>query len=204
MPGSAQTPSRKRWSATRTKAASSPASRPPSCHTNQDHLSLVQADDRLGWGIVIGIPDAAHDGSIQPQPDARCSESTSTGRFQRVVATRPRGCESSSSLKASDGVLQPRVFRGRWLSVAATAATSLALCLLRSVPLGKYWRSRPLVFSLVPRCHGLRGSQKNTCSQCRPFPSQQQYNRRYPKRRPSAAKSRSLCRTSPSPSLLDR
>jgi RNA-directed DNA polymerase len=30
----------------------------------------------------------------------------------------------------------------------------------RSVPLGKYWRSSPLVFSLVPRCHGLCGSQK--------------------------------------------
>jgi putative transposase len=28
------------------------------------------------------------------------------------------------------------------------------------VPLGKYWRSRPLVFSLVPRCQGLCGSQK--------------------------------------------
>ncbi len=27
---------------------------------------------------------------------------------------------------------------------------------------GRYWRNRPLVFSLVPRCHGLRGSQKNT------------------------------------------
>jgi hypothetical protein len=30
----------------------------------------------------------------------------------------------------------------------------------RSVPLGKYWCSSPLVFSLVPRCHGLCGSQK--------------------------------------------
>ena len=30
--------------------------------------------------------------------------------------------------------------------------------------MGKYWRSRPLVFSFVPRCHGLRGSQKKTCS----------------------------------------
>ena len=26
------------------------------------------------------------------------------------------------------------------------------------VPLGKYWRTRPLVFSLLPRCQGLRGS----------------------------------------------
>ena len=84
--------------------------------------------------------------------------------FKGSSATRPRWCESSSSLKASDGVFQPRVFRGRRLSVAATAATSLALCRLRSVPLGKYWRSRPLVFSFVPRCHGLRGSQKKTCS----------------------------------------
>jgi len=32
--------------------------------------------------------------------------------------------------------------------------------LLRSVPFGKYCRSNPLVFSLVPRCHGLCGSQK--------------------------------------------
>ena len=30
----------------------------------------------------------------------------------------------------------------------------------RVVPFGKYCRSRPLVFSLVPRCHGLYGSQK--------------------------------------------
>ena len=30
----------------------------------------------------------------------------------------------------------------------------------RSVPFGKYWRSRPLVFSLVPRCQGLYGSAK--------------------------------------------
>jgi hypothetical protein len=29
------------------------------------------------------------------------------------------------------------------------------LCMLRSVPFGKYWRSSPLMFSLVPRCHGL-------------------------------------------------
>src|SRR5680860_751661 len=31
-----------------------------------------------------------------------------------------------------------------------------------SVPLGKYWRSSPLVFSFDPRCHGLAGSQKYT------------------------------------------
>jgi hypothetical protein len=30
------------------------------------------------------------------------------------------------------------------------------------VPFGKYWRSRPLVFSLLGRCHGLAFWQKNT------------------------------------------
>jgi hypothetical protein len=46
------------------------------------------------------------------------------------------------------------------LSAAATAARSCGLWRLRSVPLGKYWRSRPLVFSLVPRCQGEWASQK--------------------------------------------
>ncbi|SLM43846.1 conserved membrane hypothetical protein [Nitrospira sp. ND1] len=32
----------------------------------------------------------------------------------------------------------------------------------KSVPLGKYWRNKPLVFSLVPRCHGLCGSAGQT------------------------------------------
>src|SRR3954453_997667 len=58
------------------------------------------------------------------------------------------------------GVSQPRILRGRLLSSAATAVRSSAVCTLRSLLLGKYWRSRPLVFSLEPRCHGLAGSQK--------------------------------------------
>jgi len=32
--------------------------------------------------------------------------------------------------------------------------------LVRSVPFGKYCRSKPLVFLFVPRRQGLRGSQK--------------------------------------------
>ena len=48
----------------------------------------------------------------------------------------------------------------RVLRASATASRSSRLCRARSVPLGKYWRSRPLVFSLVPRCQGLWGSQK--------------------------------------------
>jgi putative transposase len=64
------------------------------------------------------------------------------------------------SSSASAGVFQPSVFRGRALRAAATADISSALWMLRSVPFGKYCRSNPLVFSLVPRCQGLCGSQK--------------------------------------------
>ena len=46
------------------------------------------------------------------------------------------------------------------LAVAATASSSRSSYRLISVPLGKYWRSKPFVFSFVPRCHGLLGSQK--------------------------------------------
>jgi putative transposase len=63
-------------------------------------------------------------------------------------------------IEASAGVFQPRVLRGCVLSVSATASRSFREWREKSVPLGKYWRSRPFVFSLVPRCHGLCGSQK--------------------------------------------
>ena len=46
------------------------------------------------------------------------------------------------------GVFQPRTFRGRLLSVVATASISAAVHRERSVRLGKYWRRSPLVFSL--------------------------------------------------------
>src|SRR3954454_12258846 len=82
-----------------------------------------------------------------------------TARVQAVVATAVCADLSSSS-KASAGVLHPSVFRGLLLRAIATAARSSALCTLRSVPFGKYCRSSPLVFSFVPRCHGLCGSQK--------------------------------------------
>ena len=71
----------------------------------------------------------------------------------QLVAATPACAARSAPSSASAGVLQPRVFRGRALRAAATAARSSALCALRSVPFGKYWRSSPLVFSFVPRCH---------------------------------------------------
>ena len=63
---------------------------------------------------------------------------------------------------ASAGVCQPRILRGREFSSAATASRWVSSQRDRSVPLGKYWRKSPFVFSFVPRCEGLCGSVKNT------------------------------------------
>ena len=43
---------------------------------------------------------------------------------------------------------------------SATASSSRCVHRERSLDLERYWRSSPLVFSLLPRCHGLFGSQK--------------------------------------------
>src|SRR3954451_7205112 len=102
---------------------------------------------------------AAHIQVATLQGALEFEQQRSRGRIQVVVATAVCADLSSSS-KASAGVLHPSVLRGRPFSVAATAARASALCMLRSVPLGKYCRSSPLVFSFVPRCQGLCGSQK--------------------------------------------
>lgn len=82
------------------------------------------------------------------------------GRIQPVVATPSIISVLSKWSRASAGVCQSRVLRGRVFSAWATAYNSSAPCLLRSVPLGMYCRSTPLVFSLLPLCQGLYGSQK--------------------------------------------
>ena len=82
---------------------------------------------------------------------------TKGGRFQSVMATQ---CSAISSLKTSTGFFQFSVLRGLPFSSAATLSSSSWVCKDRSVPFGKYCRRSPLVFSLVPRCHGECGSQK--------------------------------------------
>jgi hypothetical protein len=85
-------------------------------------------------------------------------------RVQPVVATP--ACWSNRrgrcSSRASAGVFQPRIFRGLLLSASWTARSSSRPQRERSVPFGKYWRSSPLVFSFVARCHGECGSAKKT------------------------------------------
>lgn len=73
--------------------------------------------------------------------------------------TRHQAANSNSS-SASPSVFHPSVLRGRQFSALATASSSRSEYRLMSVPFGKYCRRRPLVFSSVPRCHGLCGSQK--------------------------------------------
>ncbi|TXN32307.1 transposase [Lacisediminihabitans profunda] len=77
-----------------------------------------------------------------------------------VVATRSRYEASSKAVRRSAGVSQSRDFRGRSFSSVATSRRRPTPCGARSVPLGKYCRRSPLVFSLLPRCQGDPGSAK--------------------------------------------
>src|SRR5262249_28859569 len=83
----------------------------------------------------------------------------------RVVSSDRRNADwfghaARAVVKTSEGVRQPRIARGRLLSRSSIAASAAASCLVRSLPLGRYWRNRPLVFSFVPRSHGLAGGAK--------------------------------------------
>ena len=49
------------------------------------------------------------------------------------------------------GVMKSRHLRGRWFKRSLTNAIWTALIIEKSEPLGKYWRIRPFVFSLVSR-----------------------------------------------------
>src|SRR4051794_22432993 len=67
-----------------------------------------------------------------------------------------------SAESCSVGVAKSKRLRGRALSSSATASSSASVTVEKSNPFGKYCLSRPLVFSLEPRCQGAWGSQKNT------------------------------------------
>ena len=103
---------------------------------------------------AIDVASRPRDAFIIPTADRKADSNGRRNTARHLLAY------ASHRSSASAGVLQSSVFRGLALSAAATAAISWALWMLRSVPFGKYCRSSPLVFSLVPRCHGLCGSQK--------------------------------------------
>jgi hypothetical protein len=113
---------------------------------------------RPSWTLSnLTAAERVHFVSAVSQP--RCLETH--GRFQTVEATGAISFLETSSLSRSAGVLRLRVLRGRSLSSVATSRSRGALWAFRSVPLGKYWRSRPLVFSFEPRCQGEAGSQSS-------------------------------------------
>ena len=93
----------------------------------------------------------------------------------RIAPADSSGYRNSSGPISSIGFAKPKRLRGRSLSSVATQSKSIALCTEKSVPLGKYWRSSPLVFSHVARCQGACRHQKQmsmsaatlTCSQSR-------------------------------------
>ena len=82
------------------------------------------------------------------------------GRFLVNVANHRGVCCRDHRCMASLGVRSDRQSRGRSLSSAAIKSSSSAVQTFRSVPFGRYWRSRPLVFSLLGRCQGECGSAK--------------------------------------------
>lgn len=93
----------------------------------------------------------------------------SIGRIQPVVATVASCAERSWSAKASAGVRQPRISRGRLLMVSALAWISDVLQRDRSVPFRKYCRSNQLRCSLLPRAFRLGEVDRQpdlVCQEC--------------------------------------
>src|SRR4029077_14554663 len=74
-----------------------------------------------------------------------------------------QGVDATLACSLSAGVRNPKVCRGRVLSLRAISSSSDCENLDRSAFFGRYCRSRPFVFSFEPRCQGLCGSQKETC-----------------------------------------
>src|ERR1700730_13342928 len=68
--------------------------------------------------------------------------------------------DATQALNLSAGVSNCKVSRGRSFSWRATLFRVACECTDKSVPFGKYCLSKPLVFSLEPRCQGLWGAQK--------------------------------------------
>ena len=81
-------------------------------------------------------------------------------RFLPVVANHDVLLTATKLVRTCSGVRSSSTRRGRWLSSRATLSRSWRVCMAKLVCFGKYWRTSPLVFSLVARCQGERGSQK--------------------------------------------
>jgi len=74
-----------------------------------------------------------------------------------AIAVLAQAIDATQALNRSAGVWKPKVLRGRSLNYRATLLSCGCVYTDRSVPLGKYCRSSPLVFSLDPRCQDFAG-----------------------------------------------
>ena len=132
-------------------------SRKPDAERQSEVVGWSMANHLRAELVLDALEMAA--GQRRPKDVVHHSDQGSQPRFNRS-SQRPCGPLAGARQNASAGVFQPRVLRGLVLSASATASRASVLWALRSVPFGKYCRSSPLVFSFVPRCHGLCGSQK--------------------------------------------
>ena len=82
------------------------------------------------------------------------------GRIPVVVANQMVMSCSRHRAMSWLGLRSPRQSRGLSFSSVATSRMRPSVTVSKSIPLGKYCRSRPLVFSLLPRCQGEWGSAK--------------------------------------------
>jgi Transposase, Mutator family len=118
------------------------------------HLAEVYGAE-VSKQTITAITDRVMEGLAEWQ-----SRPLDAAWFPANVANYGVACWWSHRRMSWRGVLSLRQYRGRSLSSAATRASCSAVQICRSVPLGKYWRRRPLVFSLLPRCQGECGSAK--------------------------------------------
>ena len=84
-----------------------------------------------------------------------------TNEILRKASVDSMGQRNSASNRVA-GVSKSSRVRGRAFSFAATRSRSCCVNAPIDTPFGKYCRNKRFVFSLVPRCHGLRGSAKYT------------------------------------------
>jgi putative transposase len=98
----------------------------------------------IGWAMATHLRTelvlAALNMAVAQRRPTTVIHHSDQGRQRRFKGSSQRchAPERNRSSRASAGVLQLRVFRGLPLSAPATAARSSVLCLLRSVPFGKY------------------------------------------------------------------
>jgi putative transposase len=94
---------------------------------------------------VVGQPRSTQRTKPRPVDDHQKSRSA-------IRRAQPVNAISSSII--SLGLRQSSDFRGRPFSLSSASSRSARLYTLRSVPLGKNWRSKPLVFFFDGRCQG--------------------------------------------------